>query len=493
MFVDLLNNLAVTATLLFIGGKFFEKQPLELSSPIIRRIIAGLGAGLLGTLLMVSTIQVTDIVIVDLRHLAIIIAAIYGGTIASTMAGIMIGMMRILLFGINSASISACILSITVAFLFGGIATIKISRLNLFVIMNSIYILLGSTVAYFLIHNQTIFQSSLLFYLPIAFIGGLFTYYMTEYIKRSNENNRAIMYYKIMADNSTDLISTHSHNGEFKYVSPSSKHILGYGHHELKGCSPYSFFHPEDFCAKMSFHDILQNEHDNYSFTFRFKRRDGSYVWLETILRKMSGITTSNEEIICFSRDITLRKKNEEKLIEANNSLRRLSNIDSLTEIANRRSFDETIEKEWKRAIRNHSALSLILMDIDHFKLYNDTYGHQRGDTCITMVAKISQVLLNRPTDFIARYGGEEFAIILPETSTVGAINVAEAIRSAIEAEAIPHSTSFVKPVVTVSIGIATMTEINPLDRFKLIKRADEALYKAKKQGRNRVSVFTSL
>ncbi len=178
-----------------------------------------------------------------------------------------------------------------------------------------------------------------------------------------------------------------------------------------------------------------------------------------------------------------------EKLESENRHLRLLVTLDALTGIANRRCFDERLEIEWKRAARKGSPISIIMVDIDDFKTYNDTYGHQMGDQCLRKVARAMMSLHHRPGDVIARYGGEEFAMVLPETPAEGAHVVGEKLRTCVEALGIGHAASRVGPNVTVSIGAASVIASGEWNAQALLREADEALYLAKKQGRNRVAV----
>ncbi|MCL2635376.1 MAG: diguanylate cyclase [Betaproteobacteria bacterium] len=174
------------------------------------------------------------------------------------------------------------------------------------------------------------------------------------------------------------------------------------------------------------------------------------------------------------------------KLDHANQELQRLSASDGLTGIANRRYFDEHIAREWRRARRNGSSLALMMCDVDHFKKFNDTYGHQAGDECLRRVAGAIATSLERGSDMAARYGGEEFVVVLSETSLGGALIVAEKIRHAVHALQIPHSASS-HSRVTLSIGLAaTVPEIDD-SCASLIAAADRALYEAKNNGRDRV------
>ncbi len=174
------------------------------------------------------------------------------------------------------------------------------------------------------------------------------------------------------------------------------------------------------------------------------------------------------------------------QLEEANFELQRLATVDGLTQVANRRRFDEYLENEWRRMMREQLPLSLILSDIDCFKLYNDTYGHQSGDDCLRKVAQVMQTAAKRTIDLLARYGGEEFAVILPNTEQLGAIQVAEDIRVGVRGLALTHARSRMTNVLTVSLGIATTIPHRNSSPEKLIMAADRALYQAKAEGRDR-------
>ncbi|MBW4564497.1 MAG: PAS domain S-box protein [Mojavia pulchra JT2-VF2] len=171
----------------------------------------------------------------------------------------------------------------------------------------------------------------------------------------------------------------------------------------------------------------------------------------------------------------------------ANEELHRLATLDGLTQIANRRRFDEYLEAEWNRLKRAQLPLSLILFDVDFFKHYNDTYGHLAGDDCLRQVANTLKRVVQRPADLVARYGGEEFTVILPLTEMQGAIHVAQTIRQAVRNLAIPHARSCVSNYVTVSLGIVSILPNSEFSPSDLINAADKALYTAKQQGRDRL------
>jgi diguanylate cyclase (GGDEF)-like protein len=175
-----------------------------------------------------------------------------------------------------------------------------------------------------------------------------------------------------------------------------------------------------------------------------------------------------------------------QQLEAANQKLQRLASVDSLTQIPNRRSFDEVLEREWNRLEREQAPLSLIFCDVDFFKNYNDTYGHQAGDECLKEVAQILDQAIQRPGDTAARYGGEEFALILPNTDVAGAVCIAKIILSRIHTKNLIHESSQISSYLTLSLGIATMIPQVTSSAKCLIAKADEALYRAKQTGRDR-------
>lgn len=169
----------------------------------------------------------------------------------------------------------------------------------------------------------------------------------------------------------------------------------------------------------------------------------------------------------------------------------KLASLDGLTQVANRRHFDEYLEQEWQRMLRESMPLSLILCDIDHFKTHNDTYGHPAGDHCLQHVASTLSEVAKRPADLAARYGGEEFAMILPNTRATGALEVAEAIRSQLRVRWLVHANFQVSKSVTLSIGVASTVPRHTNNSAGLIAAADQALYQVKAQGRDRVILAT--
>ncbi len=178
-------------------------------------------------------------------------------------------------------------------------------------------------------------------------------------------------------------------------------------------------------------------------------------------------------------------------LEQANEELRKLTNLDGLTSIANRRYLEDTLRREWRRCQRNNSPLAAIMIDIDHFKHYNDHYGHIAGDQCLREVAQVLQKGMRRLSDSLARYGGEEFVCLLPDCTAEAARKVAEVFSARLHQLGIPHETSPIGPILTVSQGVASMVPCRDIKGSELIRRADQALYQAKLWGRNRIVVLS--
>lgn len=220
------------------------------------------------------------------------------------------------------------------------------------------------------------------------------------------------------------------------------------------------------------------------SFNQMSQQLQRSFIEMETLNQ---ALLSSKEQLAAYNRRLEAEiAERTEALEQVNQELKRLATTDSLTQVANRRHFDEYLHHEWLRAVRSQTFLSLILCDVDYFKRYNDTYGHQRGDECLKQVAQAIDQALQRATDFVARYGGEEFGIILPCTDQAGAMQVAEVIQRNIQQLQCPHAQSEICQFLTVSLGVASILPHSSCQPGMLIAAADAALYDAKMQGRNR-------
>jgi len=429
-----------------------------------------------------------------------------------------------------------------------------------------------------------------------------------------NSNLKEIEYYRIMAENLTDMISAHKPDGECIYVSPFINEVLGYSQMEMIGTSSYDYIHPKDIEAVMKWYmNTLHNE-NVYKMEYRMKRKDGTYIWVETSMKRILDNNNFVKELIAVTRDISKNKEiqkevlmsnarfstlinsmddvvftidkelnysglfgkwytkiglteekvvgknirevfpdeshkiHEESAIKAlkgehvvynwsliannkylfyqislspmenskgeiigvvaigrditkkviienelkisNEKLKKLSFLDGLTNIPNRRYFDEYIARKWENVSEASVDFSMIMIDVDYFKAFNDTYGHIKGDECLKVISKEIKNCLRKPEDLICRYGGEEFAIVLPETSAKEAEIIAHRIRSKVEGLKITNNNSPINPYITVSIGFATMKPSKNTLYKTLISNADKALYKAKEKGRNRIEIF---
>lgn len=204
-----------------------------------------------------------------------------------------------------------------------------------------------------------------------------------------------------------------------------------------------------------------------------------SAIVLTAKVRAMQRIAQMRYSLVMLTR----------RLDEANRELLRLSSVDGLTGLANRRLFDEFLRREWSRGVRSTNPLALLMCDVDYFKQYNDLYGHPAGDECLRTVAEVLQAGVRRPADLAARYGGEEFAVVLPDTDLAGAEQVAEEMRRNLERRAMPHAGALLG-MVTISIGVAcTVPQRANGSVEQLLGDADAALYQAKEAGRNRVQI----
>ena len=259
---------------------------------------------------------------------------------------------------------------------------------------------------------------------------------------------------------------------------------------EIDGLTMVHNFREDKACAKIPIIVLSTNEEASFK-SEAFKRGANDYlVKLPDKIELIARIRYHSQAYISqLERDAAFKalEESQAQLARANRNLRKLSSHDSLTGIANRRTFDETLKREWKSALRSETPLSLVMLDIDFFKLYNDHYGHQGGDDCLRKVAKGLDSAMHRETDFLARYGGEEFSAVLPNTDLGGALKVAEEMRQAVKALRIEHTKSKVSDIVSVSLGVSTAVPHLGSEPETLIAAADQALYKAKEDGRDRV------
>lgn len=272
----------------------------------------------------------------------------------------------------------------------------------------------------------------------------------------------------------------------FAYIGPQIETLLGWPQGSWLSANDWAErMHPEDrewvvnFCVAQSQSGI------DHEADYRALTRDGRYVWIRDVVHVLRNAAGEVEALVGFMFDISERKQTEQKLLQLQKQLEELSYQDGLTGVANRRMFDNRFQMEWSNAQRTSQPLSLILLDIDYFKQYNDHYGHVRGDDCLKSVGQALSGAAVRPRDLLARYGGEEFVLLLPETDAQAAAQVAERCRQLIRGQNIQHAHSQVAPQLTISLGVGTLVP-GPFDQPQaFLEKVDRLLYKAKHQGRN--------
>jgi diguanylate cyclase (GGDEF)-like protein len=245
--------------------------------------------------------------------------------------------------------------------------------------------------------------------------------------------------------------------------------------------------HPDDQQRAQAIVHDLNAGREGAMIECRVIKPNGEYIWVEASLRLVHDTETGKPSgILNVVRDVSERKQAEQKLQDAYNAVEALAITDALTGLANRRRFDQYLSAEWRRSMRDHQPLSLLMLDADKFKAYNDTYGHQRGDNCLKQIAEACMDVVSRPGDLIARFGGEEFVVVLPNTESAGALQVANEICEALRSRRLPHSGN-TAGIVTISAGCATLIPKFGRHAPELIEMADKALYRAKFNGRNQV------
>jgi diguanylate cyclase len=381
MLKDFFSNVTILIAAFTVMGQILKNKPLLHSAVFTTKLYWGICYGILGIILMLFSFQINPTTIADLRHLAIVIAAAFGGWVPAIIASGFIAVGRILLFGFTDTAFVAAIGALLTGVVCGGFSKLNIEPPLKAFYMNLIGLFFISIVFTLYIEDENTLFNVIMTHYIISLIGGFFAYHLSIYIANSN-----------------------------------------------------------------------------------------------------SAVRELNDSLIKL-------KESELELNKANAFLSRLSYMDGLTGIGNRRHFDEVLDKEWSSLDKTKSPITLLMFDIDYFKNYNDTYGHLAGDQCLQIItAAIKDLMANNPYSTFCRYGGEEFAIIFTKTKLDRGIAIAELIQKKVQSLNIAHSSSEIAEVVTISIGIASMIpnlETQPKD---LIHLADTCLYTSKTKGRNTIS-----
>jgi diguanylate cyclase (GGDEF)-like protein/PAS domain S-box-containing protein len=289
--------------------------------------------------------------------------------------------------------------------------------------------------------------------------------------------------FRLLAEQSSDMVMRIGLDERIRYISPSCARVLGYDPDTLLGTPALDGINAEDLPRiEQTVAALKLGEATEAKIIYRSRHREKDEIWIETALRATRAPETGEiDGFVAISRDMTEHKDLQDRLAA-------LATSDSLTGLANRRHFDDRLREEWARAKRDDTPLSLLLIDVDHFKKFNDQYGHQAGDACLHSVAQILAGEARRPADLAARYGGEEFVLLLPSTDAEGCALVGERVRGALCELAMPHATNPPSKRVTVSLGGATdLAAASTAECTSLVEAADRALYAAKDGGRDRL------
>lgn len=316
----------------------------------------------------------------------------------------------------------------------------------------------------------------------------LFRNLRSEYDRRASDDM-----FRLIAEQSVDVICRLGPDQRIRYISPSAHRLFGLRPAELTVLGLNAIVAEEDApIITAAVQGFAKGQAETATTQVRVVRPDGRLVWVEANARRVSTSDTASDlgfDTVLVMRDITDRKLHEQRLAV-------LAREDGLTGLANRRAFDEILEQTWRRTVAEGSQMALILLDVDHFKCFNDRYGHQVGDDCLRTIAATVKNCAMLTGELTARYGGEEMAITIADSDVEGATALAEQIRSAVAALRIPHAVKEGNPWVTVSLGVsAAFAGIGGTVAMPggLLQAADAALYRAKANGRNRLEALLVL
>ncbi|WNS43913.1 diguanylate cyclase [Paenibacillus sp. MMS20-IR301] len=512
----MIANFALLTAFLFLFNLLFRRYLRKPTRPLQFKLLIGILHGLCALFLLMFSFKINPSTMIDFRHIIVICSAYFGGLPASLLTALFVVIGRITIFGqLTPTAVVACISIISAGIGSGLIMQYVdqywrrwlLSLLLSLTLITFMSLLMGPNL-------RTIPYLDLVSYLAFIGSGGLFSARLIAFFTYSNQlaheleiserryRSLHMLQEAIFQSSVGTVITAFDSGGTITHINKAAETVLGYQTEDLIGRETPMIFHdPEEIAGYAGELSVLHNKPFQGLDVFRhcameeppegrewsYIRKDGSRL---TVLLIVTPLWLDGEitGFIGTATDITERKKME-------NTLQQLSLMDGLTNIANRRYFDETLAKEWGRAKRsgNPNGLSLIMFDIDNFKAYNDTYGHQAGDECLRRVSLLGKQILGRTSDMIARYGGEEFAIILPDTNITGALGLAEKLRSAVEQAGIPHEGSDISSVITISIGVANGLPSAGILPEQLIAEADQALYASKAGGRNKVNHYETL
>jgi diguanylate cyclase (GGDEF)-like protein/PAS domain S-box-containing protein len=328
--------------------------------------------------------------------------------------------------------------------------------------------------------------------LSLFVAAGMFILYsVSVVIERQKATERKLeeiaTLHNLVSDNSRDVIAFSGFDGRRRFVSAAAETMGGWKREQVMQQNQFELVHPDDRQRAITGVRELINGGEEARLELRLRKITGEYIWAECLVRTVNDPKTGAPlGLLNIIRDISGRKHAEQQLQDAYRAVEALAETDALTRLANRRRFDHVLTTEWRRSMRDHTQLSLLMIDADYFKSYNDTFGHTRGDGALKQIAEAAQDVVNRPGDLVARFGGEEFAVILPNTDNEGAMRVAGDICQGLFNRRLRHGAS-PAGVLTLSVGCGTMVAGFGQHSVNLIELADQALYTAKRSGRNQV------
>jgi diguanylate cyclase (GGDEF)-like protein/PAS domain S-box-containing protein len=345
-------------------------------------------------------------------------------------------------------------------------------------------------------HHVQILQLFLWVIVAIALLVGSL---LDERREAKREAGKSQRIYQTVMENSQDMIVLSDLSGKFQFVSPAVENVTGWKQSEFLGLPASVIIHLDDQDLYKTMVDSIAIGNADHTFRYRLMKKSGDWGWVEAFMRGIrdseSGSVTG---YVLTAHDIRTQKETEDcwsaevaSLVDKNAKLATLAAMDALTAIPNRRTFDQVLPIEAKRHTASGTCLSLLMIDVDSFKKFNDRYGHSAGDACLRKVARTVSASTVRPSDLAARVGGEEFAVILPGIDEQGAVSVATRILKAVQGLRMPHEDS-ATGLVSVSIGVAVWLPYQTNEISLLIQQADRALYESKRSGRNRLTVHNT-
>lgn len=496
MLKDFVTNASLMVASFFIIGQYYKKNPLTRSSTWNIKLTAGLLLGLLGILLMLNGIPLGPGVVADLRHVPIILAALQGGPVPAIVSAFVMVAARMTLFGGATFSAAAASVNLVlIAVLCGLLAGNKGATFPRFLLLNALCMICISAVLSINLNHIGQLQDiprTLTYHWTFSLLVGTLAVYVYLHILRSHAFNLKLVEseerYRRLIASSPDATLVHS-DETILFVNDKGIKLLGaVSRKEVLGRSVFDFVHPDYWKDQLRLGEAVRAGQETTDLhELKYITLDGREIFVELSISPI--VYKENPAYLTTVREITDRKLTEKKLQEALAALQKLSDLDGLTGIPNRRKLDHFLSRCWSEAAAEHTPVSGILFDVDYFKSFNDTYGHQGGDEVLKCIALAAFGLLQNTRHLIARYGGEEFMVVLPRTGAEEAFGIAESLRRAVESLDIPHSVSGTQGRVTISLGVATLLPAPDINEKDLIRMADQALYRAKAEGRNKVSV----